>query len=351
MAENSAKAIRWYRSPIEAAELKRLYARSDFKGGVQTLGYLAIVVATACAVLYSAAHWAWYATIGLLFLHGTCYAFMINGVHELGHDTVFKTRWLNTVFVHVLAFMGWINHRMFEASHVRHHRSTLHPPDDLEVVVPIKITIKDYYRTAIVNPMGIQWVIKYHNRIAKGRFEGDWELKLFPEGNPERRKYASDWAKALLFGHAALLVVSVALKLWLLPVLITLAPFYGGWLFFLCNNTQHVGLQDNSTDFRVCCRTFLLNPVPRFLYWQMNYHIEHHMYPGVPCYNLGRLRKAIEADLPPAPVGLVATWQEISAALRRQAAEPGWQYQPDLPTPARPDSSPIMLPEEAAAAS
>ncbi|HEY3331283.1 MAG TPA: fatty acid desaturase [Capsulimonadaceae bacterium] len=329
--ESRAKSIKWYRTPIEPDLLKALYRRSDFKAAIQTLGYLGIVTATALSVLYSASHWPWYATVALLLLHGTCYAFMINGVHELGHDTVFKTRWLNVLFVHIMAFLGWINHRLFEASHVRHHRSTLHPPDDLEVVVPIKITWPDFKRTAIVNPMGIVHVIKFHARVMRGQFQGDWELKLFPESNPERRKYVSSWARTLLIGHALLLVTSLVLHIWLLPVLISLAPFYGGWLFFLCNNTQHVGLQDNSTDFRVCCRTFLLNPVPRFLYWQMNYHIEHHMYPGVPCYNLAQLRMAIEYDLPPAPQGIAATWREISDVLKRQAAEPGYQYQPALP--------------------
>ncbi|MFM8792728.1 MAG: fatty acid desaturase [Solirubrobacterales bacterium] len=40
------------------------------------------------------------------------------------------------------------------------------------------------------------------------------------------------------------------------------------------------------------------------IYWNMNYHVEHHMYPGVPCYHLPRLRKLIEADLGPATLGL-----------------------------------------------
>ena len=329
--EPQSKSIRWYRSPIDHVELKRLYRKSDFKGGLQTLGYLGLVCATATTAIYSSLHWQWYWTLLALFIHGTVYAFMINGVHELGHDTVFKTRKLNTVFVHVLAFLGWINHRMFEASHVRHHRSTLHPPDDLEVVVPIKVTVRDFLRSAFVNPAGIVWVVKLHRRIALQQFQGEWELKLFPESNPERRKSASDWAKTLLGGHAAIVVLGIALKLWLFPVVITLAPFYGGWLFFLCNNTQHVGLQDNATDFRLCCRSFKLNPIPRFLYWQMNYHTEHHMYPGVPCYNLARLSKLIEHDLPPPPRGLLATWRAISDVLKRQAVEPGYQFEPVLP--------------------
>ena len=30
----------------------------------------------------------------------------------------------------------------------------------------------------------------------------------------------------------------------------------------------------------------------------MNWHTEHHMFTGVPCYNLKKLAKEIEADMP-----------------------------------------------------
>jgi len=97
--------------------------------------------------------------------------------------------------------------------------------------------------------------------------------------------------------------------------------------FFLCNNTQHVGLQGNVTDFRLCCRTFYLNPVIRFLYWQMNYHIEHHMYANVPCYNLGRLHQAIKHVLPPTPNGILEVWKVIVVQLQKQNEDAKY-YQP-----------------------
>lgn len=68
-----------------------------------------------------------------------------------------------------------------------------------------------------------------------------------------------------------------------------------------------------------------MNPAVRFLYWQMNYHIEHHMYAAVPCYNLGRLHELIRYDLPPTPKGLIGVWKEISAALAAQENGTGAQ--------------------------
>ncbi len=92
-----------------------------------------------------------------------------------------------------------------------------------------------------------------------------------------------------------------------------------------------MGLQDNVHDFRLCCRTFTLNPMLRFLYWQMNYHIEHHMYAAVPCYHLDQLHRMIQHDLPPTPKGLVGVWKEIDAILCRQAVDPNYQHVAPLP--------------------
>jgi fatty acid desaturase len=63
----------------------------------------------------------------------------------------------------------------------------------------------------------------------------------------------------------------------------------------------------------------------------MQYHIEHHMFPGVPFFNLPRLRKAIEHDLPPAPHGLRATWRHMLDIHRRQQVDPNYAFVPTLP--------------------
>ena len=63
----------------------------------------------------------------------------------------------------------------------------------------------------------------------------------------------------------------------------------------------------------------------------MNFHIEHHMYAAVPCYNLGKLHRLIRHDLPECPRGLVASWSQIGDILERQKSDPSYQYVPELP--------------------
>jgi fatty acid desaturase len=207
----------------------------------------------------------------------------------------------------------------------------------LEVVLPIKPRARDLLLYGIVNFKGCWGVIKDAIRIARGRFRSEWELKCFPESDPAGRRVPMIWARTLLIGHGLIVGVSIYFHQWLVPVLFTFAPFYGGWLQSLINNTQHIGLCDNVPDFRLCCRTCYLNPLFKVLYWHMNYHTEHHMYPTVPCYNLRRLHAAIRHDLPQSPRGLIATWREIAAILRRQRDDPTYQYIAPCPPIGKPE--------------
>jgi fatty acid desaturase len=325
------KSVSWYRTKIKPATLKALHRRSDGRGAAQTLGFLAVITTTAALAVYSAYHWSVAATVALTFLHGTVFAFNINAVHELGHGTVFRTRRLNDFFAGLFAFLGWVNHYKFDASHTQHHRYTLHPPDDLEVKLPIRLVVKDWLRAGFVD-FGLVWFkIKEVVRESRGIYRGEWEEHLFPAADPDRRKAPTRWGRVLLGGHLAIVLISVLKGWWMIPVVVTLAPFYGAWLFFLCNSTQHIGMQDHVSDFRLCCRTFTTNPVFQFLYWHMNFHIEHHMYAAVPCYRLGKLHRTIQSDLPPCPHGLVATWREIAAIQTAQEEDPDYKFTPRLP--------------------
>ena len=79
-----------------------------------------------------------------------------------------------------------------------------------------------------------------------------------------------------------------ALYTWsFLPLmLIGLPRLYGSWHMVLTGLLQHVGLADNVLDHRLNSRTVYMNPISRFIYWNMNYHVEHHMFPMVPYHAL-----------------------------------------------------------------
>jgi fatty acid desaturase len=85
-------------------------------------------------------------------------------------------------------------------------------------------------------------------------------------------------------------------------------------------------------------RTIVLDPISEFLYWRMNWHTEHHMYAGTPCYNLPALYQAISNDTP-APRTLLGAWQEMRETWRRQQQDPDYQFDTPLPPTAHPAAS------------
>ena len=332
-SDANQRKITWYRSRLDREVLRSLNQRSDWKGMLQTLGHLGLLTLTGTGAFYAAARLPLPVLFLILFLHGTVHAFLLNGFHELCHNSVFRTKFLNTFFLRIFSFLGPFNYVRFWASHSDHHKYTLHPPDDYEVMLPVKLTFSGFLKSAIVNPWGFYARWKLIVRLSFGKLEGPEETVMFPKSDMEKRRELFNWARIQLVGHALIVGVSLYFGLWLVPVLITLAPAYGGWLLYLCNTTQHVGLTDNVPDFRLCCRTITLNPLVRFLYWHMNFHIEHHMYAAVPCYNLGKLHKLIKHELPHCPVGLFETWKEIITILKKQKTDPEYQYVPELPMP------------------
>lgn len=322
--------IPWYRTRIERETLRALTRRSDGMGFLQVLPHLALVILTGAAALYAAARLPLWTLFPILLVHGSLWAFLANGFHELTHGTVFKTKALNYVFLRIYSFLCWASPVMYKASHTRHHLYTLHPPHDLEVVLPMRLTLRGFLLSAIIDPLGLYGSVAGTVRIALGRLRGPWENALFPESDPVERRRLFRWARITLLGHALIVAFSAITGLWLVAVLTTGATFYGRWVYFLNTYSQHTGLQDDVPDFRLCTRTIVHNAVLQYLYFHMNYHAEHHMYASVPCYHLRRLRREISRDMPAAK-GMLGSWREIIAILRRQRSDPTYQHVYELP--------------------
>ena len=60
--------------------------------------------------------------------------------------------------------------------------------------------------------------------------------------------------------------------------------------------SQHTFLEHQS-DPILGTRSILTNPVTAFFMCNENYHLEHHLYPSIPWYNLPRLHQALGKEL------------------------------------------------------
>ena len=129
--------VKWYRSPIEREKLRHLMQRSDLRGAFQAVGHLALWTGTGLLSYYLFKQQLWVGFAVTLFLHGTVGSFFKGmPVHELGHGTVFRTMGLNRLFLRIYSVLGWWNFHEYAMSHTYHHRYTLHPEGDREVILP-----------------------------------------------------------------------------------------------------------------------------------------------------------------------------------------------------------------------
>jgi fatty acid desaturase len=91
------------------------------------------------------------------------------------------------------------------------------------------------------------------------------------------------------------------------------------------------GLARNIKDHRFSTREMYLNPILSFLYWKMEYHLTHHMFPTVPSYNLDKLHHHIKDQLPKPNNGLIDAYREIIPAMIKQREDTSYFIKKDIP--------------------
>lgn len=319
----------WHMSPVSPTDMAQLTIRRDGPAIRDTLIWVAIILVSAFLVVRS---WGSWFVLPSLFIYGTIYASSADSRwHETAHGTPFKTDWMNAVLYEIASFMMLRESWVWKWSHVRHHSDTLIVGRDPEIAA--KRNRRDLINL-LLRFSGLQVPSVYFNYfrlLVKHALNGR---------DPEAAQYVPDneWPKVTVRARAHLLVYclvigcAVFFETWL-PVILIFAPrFMGSWLILLYSLTQHTGLAEDVTDHRRNCRTVKMNPINRFLYSNMNYHLEHHMYPLVPYYSLPKLHELIKDDCPPPYNGIIEAWREIIPAVMRQMKDPTYFVERPLPT-------------------
>lgn len=316
MARGLASA-EWYQCAIPRKRLKELMVRRDGPAIRDAVLWLALLAGTGYAAYLSWGTW-WaipaFAVYGVIYSTGATSKW-----HENCHGTPFRTPWLNEAMYQFCAFLILAQATNFRWSHVRHHTDTIIVGRDPEIMEPRPPVWRRMIRY-VIKVQDVYGVVKTLLAHVVGRVNAT-EKELIPAS--EYRKLFWE-ARAFVAGYAALIVVCFLTDSLLPLMFVGLPAFYGGYLMTLLNSTQHLGLYEDTTDHRLCCRTFYTNPLLRFLYTNMNYHMEHHMFPMVPYYNLPLLHEEIKQDCPAAAPSFPAALRETLAALWRERKDPAY---------------------------
>lgn len=314
----------WYQSPVDRKLLKELMQRSDARALRDTALWLGLMAASAAA---GVALWGSWWALPFFIVYGVLYGSAADSRwHECSHRTAFRTVWMNDVVYEIASFMMMRNSVVWRWSHTRHHSDTIIVGRDPEISAmrpPQLIIIGLNFLGLVAVPQSLATLLRH----ASGRLSAD-EADYVPQ---EERPRACFVARVHVAIYAATLVACVASGSILPAMLIGLPRAYGVWLLMVLGLTQHAGLADDVLDHRLNSRTVLLGAPLRFLYSNMNYHVEHHMYPLVPYHALPRLHAAIRHDCPPPCPSLGSAWREILPAVFRQLRDPTYFIRKPLP--------------------
>ncbi len=328
---NSTRAIEkglaeadWYQCPVPRETMRDLLERSDAPAIRDTILWFALILSCALAT-YALRHTLW--AIVPYLAYCVLYASTSDSRwHESGHGTAFKSDWMNSILYEIASFMVMRESTVWRWSHTRHHSDTLIVGRDPEIAVPRPPDI----RGIVMSFFNLKGYPKYFHHVllhCSGRMSPE-EKTYIPE--PE---YSKVYLRAKVYISIYATVIGIAIYTRsLLPLLfIGLPNLFGTWLLVVYGLTQHAGLAENVLDHRLNCRTVSMCSVNRFLYWNMNYHIEHHMFPLVPYHSLPLLHAAVKDDCPPTYPSLFAAWREIISTVTRQVKDPSYHVKRRLP--------------------
>lgn len=329
-------AAQWYHTEVPRKQMKALMRRSDDAAIRDTVLWIALHILFAIGGIY---FWGTWLALPFWVAYGVLYGSACDSRwHECGHGTAFKTQWMNDIVYHIASFQVMRNPINWRWSHARHHTDTIIVGRDPEIswMHPIKLGAKALAYVGIVSTWESFMVLA---RNAIGSLSPD-ERDYIPE--TEQNK-AAFWARIHMAVYAATAIATVVMLIggagWkaTIPVLLIGGPrVYGCWHMVMTGLLQHGGLAEDVTDHRLNSRTVYMNPISRWIYWNMNYHVEHHMFPMVPYHALPALHEAIKHDLPPADPSIFAAYREMLRSVMRQKRQPGWYPHRTLPDTARP---------------
>jgi len=202
-------------------------------------------------------------------------------LHEGMHNTLFGNRFWNRWISAALGWLFCISFTAYKVMHTRHHNYLGDPRDP------------DDYQNYLKNKP-LLWTMHY-GRLILGPYLYIFVIPLLAlrYGSAlERRHVIEEYIALISVYIVATLVIpaNLLLYMWFLPLVIT------AHMTAIRGLTQH-GIT-NAQDPFIASRSIQANRIVAFFLLNENFHLEHHLFPEIPSYNLAEVHKLIWPRLP-----------------------------------------------------
>jgi fatty acid desaturase len=193
-------------------------------------------------------------------------------MHESNHNLLFKNRQLNRWAGFICGFPSLVAVSAYRTLHLTHHAntSTEHDPDSMVHNTPKSLPMVVFFYIFLI--LGA-YIYLIHLVITS--------IKLADARM--RRNILVEYALIIAIFTTLFWVLPfyVMLNIWLIPLLIA------AQLTNVRGLAEH-GLTSSGNVF-TDTRTVTSNPFVSFMMNNLNFHLDHHLFPGVPWYNLPKL--------------------------------------------------------------
>jgi len=201
--------------------------------------------------------------------------------HEGHHGLLFRSRFLNHAANILLCIPLLHSPSGYRVLHELHHKFLGHPGDP------------DEYRN-YTDDARVRWALQFV-RLTMGTLV---YMPMIPivawrrADSADRIRLSLECAliTAVLTPVFVLIPIRILLEVWLIPGVIV------GYISAVRALAQHALTE--SEDPLLASRTVRSNRIVAFLLLNENYHLEHHLFPEVPSYNLPRLHALLRPRLP-----------------------------------------------------
>jgi len=276
---------------IKPGELKDLYAL-DIVRSLAPVGRTWLLIAASIVLaLWSHNFIVW---IAVAIVVGRSQHALAVLMHDAAHFRMLENRALNDfVGQWLCAFPIASNLYAYRKVHLRHHRYLLTDRDpDLSLSRGYPVTWESFRRKLIRDATGeSSLVMRGYLDVQDGR-------KRLTLRNLYRRVTSDVLARriavALFVGALFYLGFGFAfIALWIVPLLVVYQV-----ILRIRGVLEHAAVPDAHDGLRNARTIVSRNPALRFMLnpHHVSYHLEHHLYPAVPHYNLPRLHDALTSD-------------------------------------------------------
>ena len=210
-------------------------------------------------------------------------------MHEASHGNLFKNRFLNKFCSQVFCAYPVLSHMpMYKKYHAKHHSWVQTERDpDLLLSKNYPVSRKSMLRKLARDISGITGLNQLRDRFV-GLLNNPDAPILYRVKSLWRDM---GWGLSINLGFCLMFsifdLVWIYFYLWLVPLLT-----WHQVVLRIRNIAEHGMLMAGTENIFSQARTTIASSIERFFiapYW-VNYHLEHHLFPAVPCYNLPQLR-------------------------------------------------------------